>query len=107
MVTIDSAWFMPVFRDLKYTIRQLELEQLNTVLPLNRFRYVNAYDSLTMNNNNYYECNLFFFFCTKFVEGRKLKEEEDPYCTPATKESELYSQLHGQGIKMIRDKDIE
>ena len=41
------------------------------------------------------------------MEGRKLEEEEDPYYTPATKESELYAQLHRQGIKMIRDRDIE
>ena len=42
----------------------------------------------------------------QFVEGKEL-EEEDPYYTPATKESELFAQLHQQGIKMIRDRDIE
>ena len=41
------------------------------------------------------------------MEGKKVEEEEDPYYTPATKESELYAQLHRQGIKMIRDRDIE
>ena len=46
-------------------------------------------------------------FCTQFVESTKQEEEEDPYYTPASKESELYAQLHRQGIKMIRDRDIE
>ena len=41
------------------------------------------------------------------IEGKKLEGEEDPYYTPATKESELYAQLHQQGIKMIRDRDLE
>ena len=41
------------------------------------------------------------------VEGKKLDGEDDPYYTPATKESEIYAQLHQQGIKMIRDKDIQ
>ena len=43
----------------------------------------------------------------QFVEGKELEEEDDPYYVPATKESELYAQLHRQGITMIRDRDIE
>ena len=45
------------------------------------------------------------FHSIQFVEGKKLEEEDDPYYTPATKESELYDQLHRQGITMIRDRD--
>ena len=48
--------------------------------------------------------------CSSFmqvIEGKKLEEEEDPYYSPANVESEIYAQLHQQGIRMIRDKDIE
>ena len=41
------------------------------------------------------------------IKGKKLEEEEDPYYSPANVESEIYAQLHQQGIRMIRDKDIE
>ena len=41
------------------------------------------------------------------IEGKKLEGEEDPYYLPANVESEIYAQLHQQGIRMIRDKDIE
>ena len=40
-------------------------------------------------------------------EGKKLEFEEDPYYSPANKESEIYAQLRQQGIQMIRHRDIE
>ena len=39
-------------------------------------------------------------------EGKKLEAEEDPYYSPAKKESEIYVQLRQQGIQMIRHRDI-
>ena len=41
------------------------------------------------------------------TEEKKFEAEEDPYYSPAKKENEIYAQLHRQGIKMIRHKDIE
>jgi hypothetical protein len=40
-------------------------------------------------------------------DEKKFEAEEDPYYSPAKKENEIYAQLHRQGIKMIKHKDIE
>ena len=60
-----------------------------------------------MNNKNFPSESISNYIMQVNTEGKKFEAEEDPYYSPAKKENEIYAQLHRQGIKMIRHKDIE